>query len=316
MKFILINKSADIFIPILCALRTTMVEIFRRLRNFSDTLNFSDWDIPPAKHVLSLIEGAPIFRCPATGRPRTQGSDKYSSFAAFACPRPGRPASMWEILRDLVTTLPRYIVRDALTFLLLATLTQLFTGCSARSTRPDWYFGVGGKYNEAEMEMIRGRSGNMDKAIVNLEGIVKENPTYRDSLTLLGRAYYRKGRYYDAYLVLQRAIAVKKDDDVAWLTFGLAQIKIGDAERGLESIKGGLTSLNKHMATEEYRGYAAWDQNGSVRVSLRRAVIVALKGLAERDNLVSSTEQLLARIDDEEWAQRRGQVVDKAMEGT
>jgi len=186
---------------------------------------------------------------------------------------------------------------------------QLIFGC----TRPDWFVGISGKYNEAYMEFLRGRAGNMDKAILNLENIAQENPTYRDSLTLLGRAYYKKGRYQDAHLILQRAFAVNKDDEIAWLAFGMTQLRLGDNERGLESIKGGLTLLSKTMK-DGYRGFSGWDQNATVRSSLNRSALQALKGLDERENLIQQTELLLVRIDEEEWAQRRRKSIDRSIE--
>jgi tetratricopeptide (TPR) repeat protein len=182
-------------------------------------------------------------------------------------------------------------------------------GCS----RPDWFVGVGGKYNQAWEEIVRGRAGDMDKAISSLEYVVKENPTYRDSLTLLGRAYYRKGRYQDAHLILQRALAVNKDDEIAWLVFGLTQLRLGANEKGLESVKGGLTLLSKAMK-ENYRGYPAWDPRATVRSSLNRSALQVMKGLDEKENLIQATEQLLVRIDDEEWAQRRGKSRERSTE--
>jgi tetratricopeptide (TPR) repeat protein len=180
--------------------------------------------------------------------------------------------------------------------------------------RPAWFFGVGGKYNEANIELIRGRGGNLEKAIGNLESIVQDDPTYRDSLTLLGKAYYRKARYYDAFAILQRALAVNKDDEIAWLFYGLTQIKVGDNEKGLETIRGGLTLLGKVMRNNNYRDYPAWDPRGTVRASLNRAVFQALKGLQERENLIQVTEVLLTRIDEEEWYQRRGRDVERDLE--
>ena len=179
-------------------------------------------------------------------------------------------------------------------------------------SKPDWSFGTGGRYNEANIELLRGRAGNLDKAISNLQVVVQDDPTYRDSLTLLGKAFYRKGRYYEAYSIIQRALAVNKNDEIAWLVFGLAQIRVGDNAKGLETIKGGLTLLAKAMK-EEYRGYATWDPRGIVRTSLNRCVFQALKGLDERENLIQSTEQLLVRIDEEEWFQRQGKNVDRSL---
>ena len=55
----------------------------------------------------------------------------------------------------------------------------------------------------------------MDRAVVALEAVVMADPTYKDSLTYLGRAYYRKGRYQDAFAILQRASAVNPDNEIA-----------------------------------------------------------------------------------------------------
>ena len=193
-------------------------------------------------------------------------------------------------------------------WLLIGVAAIVVAGCS----KPDWSFGSGGKYNDANMELIRGRAGNLDKAIQDLQFVVQDNPTYRDSLTLLGKAYYRKGRYYEAYTIVQRALAVNRDDEIAWLVYGLSQLRVGENAKGLETIKGGLTLLAKAMK-EEYRGYALWDPRGTVRNTLNRAVFQALKGLEERENLIQINEQLLLRIDEEEWFQREGKRVDRAM---
>ena len=192
-------------------------------------------------------------------------------------------------------------------------LFALVLPISACISRPNWFFGLGGKYNEANIELLRGRAGNLDKAIGDLESIVQDDPGYRDSLTLLGKAYYKKGRYHDSFSILQRALVVNKDDEIAWLFYGLTQIKLGDNEKGLETIKGGLTLLGKAMRNN-YRDYPAWDPRGTVRASLNRAVFQALKGLQERENLVQVTEILLARIDEEEWFQRQGRDINRKVE--
>jgi tetratricopeptide (TPR) repeat protein len=196
-----------------------------------------------------------------------------------------------------------YIRASCLLFIVVLSMSA----CSA----PSWFFGLGGKYNAANIELMRGRGADLEKAIANLESIVKDDPSYRDSLTLLGKAYYRKGRYYDAFAILQRALAVNKDDEIAWLFYGLTQIKVGENEKGLETIKGGLTLLGKAMRNNNYRDYPAWDPRGTVRNSLNRTVFQALKGLQERENLIQVTEGLLARVDEEEWFQRRGRDIER-----
>ena len=67
---------------------------------------------------------------------------------------------------------------------------------------------MGGRYEEGRDQFLRGRAGDMDTAITALESVVSQDPTYKLSLMYFGRAYYRKGRYQDAFAVLQRALAV------------------------------------------------------------------------------------------------------------
>ena len=176
---------------------------------------------------------------------------------------------------------------------------QFMSGCS----RPDWFIGAGGKYNEGRYEVLRRVGGNMDKAIGAFESIAKDDPTYRDTLTQLGRAYYKKGRYQDAHLILQRAVVLNDQDDIAWLVFGVTQLRLGDNARGLESVRGGLTLLNKATANNSYRDYNAWDPADKVKIATRRAVFVAVKGLEQKDDLIRSVEAVLSAVDDEEFHQ-------------
>ncbi len=139
----------------------------------------------------------------------------------------------------------------------------------------------------------------MNRAIKELESVVQADPTYKDSLTLLGRAYYRKGRYEDARQVLKRALAVNKDDEIAWISLALAQLRLGEEERGLETLKGGITLLSK-VSTDGYRGYRDWDGKHRVRRSIRRSVLLVLKRPDQKRKLIRTVETLLVRIDDEE----------------
>lgn len=188
-------------------------------------------------------------------------------------------------------------------YCVLAIVYFLVSGCSTLR------FGQGGRYLEAKDEITRPRGGDINKAIGNLEDIVRENPTYQESLTLLGRAYYKRGRYQDAYLILQRAIAVNKDDEIAWVVLGLAQLRMGEDHKALETLKGALTLAGKEMK-EYYKGFQYWDRAGKVRFALRRAVASAIKGLEDKENLIRNVELFIASIDEEEWQQDR----DKSME--
>ena len=176
------------------------------------------------------------------------------------------------------------------------TIGYLTSGCSHSIPR----FGIGGRYLEGKREVTKGRSGDVDKAIPALEDVVRQEPTYRDSLTLLGRAYYKKGRYRDAFEILRRASAVNPEDEIAWIALGLTQLRLGDDLRGLESLKGGLTLLNK-VSIDGYKGIGFWDKNGSVRIAIRQSVFLLIKEVEAKEKIITSGEVLLARIDDEMW---------------
>jgi len=143
----------------------------------------------------------------------------------------------------------------------------------------------------------------MDKAIVALESVVAQDPTYKSSLTYLGRAYYRKGRYQDAFAILQRAVAVNNEDEQAWLVLGATELRLGQNEKGVETLKGGVTLANKVMV-DGYHDYLYWDSRGLVRASLRRTAFLLTKGVEEKKNIIESTDRLMTLIDDEDNFQR------------
>jgi tetratricopeptide (TPR) repeat protein len=164
-------------------------------------------------------------------------------------------------------------------------------------------FGIGGRYEEGKEQFLRGRGGEMDRAIEALEYVVSKDPTYKNSLMYLGRAYYRKGRFHEAHAVLQRAVALKPEDEIAWIAYGLAQLRVGQVDKGIESLKGGITLASKVMV-DGYHNYVYWDTRGLIRASLRRSAYLLTRGAEEKDNIIQATDRLLAEIDNEENFQR------------
>lgn len=195
-------------------------------------------------------------------------------------------------------TRPLVTYRTSLVSVML--VVSLLVSCTSQSIPR---FGIGGRYEEGRGEFLRGRGGDMDRAIAALEYVVSQDPTYKQSLTYLGRAYYRKGRYQDAFAVLQRALAVDKEDEMAWLALGLTQLRLNQNEKGMESLKGGITLANK-IWVDGYHNYLYWDTRGVVRASLRRSAFLLTKGMEEKDNIIQTTDRLLALVDDEENFQK------------
>ena len=151
------------------------------------------------------------------------------------------------------------------------------------------------------------RSERTNEATAYLESVVRENPLYLDAQTLLARGYYRQGRYQAALQSLHSAILVNKEDEIAWLLYGLTQLRLGDDQKGLESLKGGLSLLYKKAIKSDYREYESWDVDKRVQRSIRRAIFQVQKGgLDNKQRLIRSGELILRRIDDEELRQQEG----------
>ena len=182
-------------------------------------------------------------------------------------------------------------------------ISTLFVSCTHNIPR----FGIGGRYEEGRDQFFRGRGGDMDKAVAALEYVVGQDPTYKSSLTYLGRAYYRKARYQDAFAILQRALAVNNEDEMAWLTLGVTQLRLGQTEKGVETLKGAITLASKAMV-EGYHTYEFWDSRGTIKATIRQVAFQLTKGAGERDNIVRNTDRLLALVDDEENFQKNAHI--------
>jgi tetratricopeptide (TPR) repeat protein len=185
----------------------------------------------------------------------------------------------------------------------LIIVVSFLSACSQNIPR----FGIGGRYEEGRAQFLRGRGGDMDTAIVALESVVTQDPTYKNSLMYLGRAYYNKGRFQDAFAVLQRAVVVDREDEQAWIALGLTQLRLGQNEKGIESLKGGITLANKVMV-DGYHNYIYWDTRGLIRASLRRSAFLLVKGAEEKENIIQNTDRMLALVDEEENFQKNTRI--------
>jgi tetratricopeptide (TPR) repeat protein len=186
--------------------------------------------------------------------------------------------------------------------MLLACLAAYTAGCGDIFTHDIPRVGTAGHYTEARQQFLKGKSGSMEKAISSLDVIVRDDPTYKDSLTLLGRAYYNQGNYEASRQIIQRALRVNKEDEIAWMTLGMAQLRLGEDEKGIETLQGAVTLVSK-VSKPGYRGYDDWDAKGLVRSSISRTVVELRKGVDAKPALLRTCEGLLSRLDDEEYFQ-------------
>lgn len=107
--------------------------------------------------------------------------------------------------------------------------------------------------------------------------------------------------------ILQRALAIKNEDEIAWIALGLTQMRLGQVEKGVETLKGGITLASRVMV-DGYLNFLYWDTRGLIRASIRRSAFLLTKGAEERDNIQRNTDQLLALVDDEDNFQRNTRI--------
>jgi hypothetical protein len=102
-------------------------------------------------------------------------------------------------------------------------------------------------------------------------------------------------------------VAVNQDDEMAWMALGTTQLRLAQTEKGIESLKGGITLASKVMV-DGYHSFLYFDTRGLIRASLQRSAFLILKGPEEKDGIIQNMDRLMALVDDEENFQRNTRI--------
>jgi tetratricopeptide (TPR) repeat protein len=121
----------------------------------------------------------------------------------------------------------------------------------------------------------------------------------------LGRADYATGRYASARRLLQQAIAINKNDNVARLYLGLTMAQMGDRENGLKEIQTGLKGLYDWIvyvrqyfsAGNEYGQF--WDQRGLIRAAIQVDLNMIASGQIDWPKLLADGASIGKQMDNE-----------------
>ncbi len=180
----------------------------------------------------------------------------------------------------------------------------LMSSCLPTPSGEKFLWGVPGHYQQGKLA-VTGLHRDINKGVALLEEAARRNPLYEDVLTLLGRGYYAQRRYENALEMLKRALTVNREDEIAWLFLGLTQLRLGESKAGLAAVKAGLGLLVKR-SKPGYRGYEAWDIEGDVKRSIRRAVFSVEKAqLGNSTRLLFAAERMILTIDEEDFRRDR-----------
>jgi len=121
----------------------------------------------------------------------------------------------------------------------------------------------------------------------------------------LGRADYATGRYASARRLLQQAIVINKNDNVARLYLGLTLAQMGDRENGLKEIQAGLKGIYDWIvyvrqyfsAGNQYGQF--WDQNGTIRAAIQVDLNMIASGQIDWPKLLADGASIGKQMDNE-----------------
>ena len=121
----------------------------------------------------------------------------------------------------------------------------------------------------------------------------------------LGRADYATGRYASARRLLQQAIVINKNDNVARLYLGLTLAQMGDRENGLKEIQAGLKGIydwivyvrQNFSAGNQYGQF--WDQNGTIRAAIQVDLNMIASGQIDWPKLLADGASIGKQMDNE-----------------
>ena len=137
---------------------------------------------------------------------------------------------------------------------------------------------------KAGSEVASGRrallGGDNETALGYFQSALNEDPNYQYGtayqqglLSYVGRTEYLTGRLPQARETLQKALAAKKDEDIARIYLGLTLIRTNDREAGLRDVETGMRGIHDWLewVTEAHRFSFGqfWDPARAIRSAIQ-----------------------------------------------
>src|SRR6185503_15922055 len=97
-------------------------------------------------------------------------------------------------------------------------------------------------------------AGNNETALAYFQSAAQKDPNYKYGsayqqgvLSYVGRTEYAVGRLPQARETLEKALSANRDEDLTRLYLGLTLARIGDRQRGLSEIEGGMKGIQAFL---------------------------------------------------------------------
>jgi len=185
------------------------------------------------------------------------------------------------------------------TLLILSSLLIFLSACTS--------FYAGGDVAAGRRAML---AGNNEAALAYFQSAAQIDPSYKYGTAFqqgvwsyVGRSEYAVGRLPQARETLEKALTTNRDEDIARLYLGLTYARIGDRQRGLKEIEGGMRGINDWLewVTEAHRFSFGqfWDPAREIRTAIQGDLAMISGREFDWQKLITDGEWIAKRMEEE-----------------
>ena len=185
------------------------------------------------------------------------------------------------------------------TMLILLSLLISLSACTS--------FYAGGDVAAGRRAML---AGNNEAALAYFQSAAQIDPSYKYGTAFqqgvwsyVGRSEYVVGRLPQARETLEKALTTNRDEDIARLYLGLTYARIGDRQRGLKEIEGGMRGINDWLewVTEAHRFSFGqfWDPAREIRTAIQGDLAMISGREFDWQKLITDGEWIAKRMEEE-----------------
>jgi tetratricopeptide (TPR) repeat protein len=169
-------------------------------------------------------------------------------------------------------------------------------------------------------------AGNYQSALADFQAAAQQDPNYIYGALLqegvwsyIGRTQYLLGQYPQAQQTLQKALTQHKSNDVVNLYLGLTLVRIGDRQKGLQTMDIGMKGIAQFInyVTQAFRYDIGsyWDPGHAIRNAIQKALALASGPDVDWQQLVVQGEWIGINFEQEPDRANAQQIQDRSMQG-
>lgn len=189
----------------------------------------------------------------------------------------------------------------------LFSLLVFLSGCTSLQTAGEVQYG--------RQALLK---GNNEIALGYFYAAAQRDPNYvyatgsspkQSVWSYVGRSEYLTGRFPQARQDLERALAGKREEDIARLYLGLTLAREGDRQRGLEEIESGMRGIDNWLnyinQAQRFSIGQYWDPGRDIRRAIQSDLAMISGKDLDWQMLIADTEWLGIRMEQESDLARR-----------